>query len=236
MTIIYIVSIIVLVIADLFAPIFIVKSPKTKFTKQSLQNGEEIQAVAKTHWIVMLNIIIVMAIISALCVMMLVFGTEEISEGGVIVIICVFAILFWLLASLRKQILCWCREFVVTNKRILLKVGIFARETKEFRFEKIESCDINQSVFGRLLSYGSIVIRGVGGSGNIEFYINNPFEFRQYIIDRISVWKDSSAVERQSMQQYDSISELQAYKKLFDDNVITKEEFEKKKQEILKRT
>ena len=33
--------------------------------------------------------------------------------------------------------------------------------------------------------------------------------------------------------QYDAITELQAYKKLLDEGVITKEEFDKKKQVIL---
>lgn len=234
MTIIVVISIVFLVLSDILAPLFIVRSNKTKFTKQSLQNEEEIQTVAKTHWIVMLNIIIVQLLITALCIIILTFGTTGLEGSGWIPYICVFAVITWLLARLKNQILYWCREFVVTNKRVMTKAGIFSRETREFRFEKIESCDVNQSVFGRLLGFGSIVVRGVGGSGSIENYINDPFGFRQYIIDRISN-KDLSIEKEPQSQKYDSIAELQAYKKLLDDGVITNEDFEKKKQDILDR-
>ena len=234
--IIIVFSIIVLVLADVLAPIFIIRCRKSKFTKQSLQFEEVILMAAKTHWIVMLNIIIIQLLITAICILFLFFGNKGLIEDGWIVVLCVAAVaVFWLLGELRMQILCWCREFVVTNKRIIIKAGILARETREFRFEKIESCDVKQGVMGRILRYGSIVVRGVGGSGVIEYYVKDPFEFRQYIIDKITSEKEALGVNmsQSAAPQYDAITELQAYKKLLDEGVITKEEFDKKKQVIL---
>ena len=113
------------------------------------------------------------------------YGTVGFDGGGWVAFVCIVAVLLWLMIS-RNQVVCWCREFVVTNKRILIKAGILSRETRESRFEKVESCDVSQGVWGRLLGYASIVVRGVGGSGIIEHYVKDPLSFRQFIIDKIS--------------------------------------------------
>ena len=83
-----------------------------------------------------------------------------------------------------------------------------SRETKEYRYEKVESCDVKQNVLGRILQYGSIIILGVGGSGNKEHYVKNPFEFRHYIIDRIGIEneaKDSIKNSPSGVNQIDAI-------------------------------
>jgi uncharacterized membrane protein YdbT with pleckstrin-like domain len=235
--VVYIIAIVVLVLTDILAPIFIIRSRKNRFTKQSLQFEEEILTAAKTHWVVMLNIIIIQLLITFLCIIVLRFADDGLFDNSLVAVICVVAVVFWLLTELRKQILCWCREFVVTTKRIIIKAGILARETREFRFEKVESCDVKQGVMGRVLGYGSIVVRGVGGSGVIEYYVVDPFAFRQYIIDKITVEKEALGENKSqpAIPQYDAITELQAYKKLLDEGVITKEDFDKKKREILER-
>lgn len=237
MTIVCIISVVMLLLTDVLFPVIILRSNNVRFTKQSLQNDEDMQKVAKTHWIVMVYTVIIQIIITALCVMLLTFRAVEISGNGWIPIACVLAVLFWLLGKLWNHILHWCREYVVTNKRVLIKYGILSRVTREFRIEKVESCDVRQGVIGRVLGYGTIIIRGVGGSGDTESYVKYPFKFRQFIIDIIAnEKKDSNGIISQPLTtQYDTISELQAYKKLFDDGVITKDEFDKKKQDILER-
>ena len=61
-------------------------------------------------------------------------------------------------------ILRWTDEFVITNKRIICKTGIFSRRTLEMNLNKIESVNIDQSIFGRMLGYGTITIIGTGGT------------------------------------------------------------------------
>jgi uncharacterized membrane protein YdbT with pleckstrin-like domain len=69
-------------------------------------------------------------------------------------------------------------EFAITNKRVIIKSGIISRKTLEMNVSKIESVDVVQGIFGRLLGYGNIVIKGTGGTMERFDCIANPIQFR----------------------------------------------------------
>lgn len=73
----------------------------------------------------------------------------------------------------------WSDEFVVTNKRIICKTGIFSRKTLEMNLNKIETVNVDQSIFGRLLGYGTITIIGTGGTRESFPDISDAVEFRK---------------------------------------------------------
>ena len=73
----------------------------------------------------------------------------------------------------------WSDEFVITNKRVVIKTGLFSRKTFEMNLSKIESVNVDQSVWGRLLGYGSITIIGTGGTRESFDTIQKPLEFRK---------------------------------------------------------
>lgn len=73
----------------------------------------------------------------------------------------------------------WSDEFVITNKRVIIKTGIFARNTFEMNLNKIESVNVDQSIFGRMLGYGTITIIGTGGTKESFTDIGNAVEFRK---------------------------------------------------------
>jgi uncharacterized membrane protein YdbT with pleckstrin-like domain len=73
----------------------------------------------------------------------------------------------------------WASEFVITNRRIIIKQGFIARKTFEMNVSKIESVNVDQSLFGRMLGYGSITIIGTGGTRESFHNIRKPLEFRK---------------------------------------------------------
>jgi uncharacterized membrane protein YdbT with pleckstrin-like domain len=73
----------------------------------------------------------------------------------------------------------WSDEFGITNKRVIAKTGLISRETLELNLSKIESVSVDQSVMGRLLGYGSVVINGTGGTKEIFHNIAKPVTFRR---------------------------------------------------------
>jgi uncharacterized membrane protein YdbT with pleckstrin-like domain len=81
-------------------------------------------------------------------------------------------------------------ELAVTNKRVIFKTGIVHRKTAEMFLSKIESVGADQTVIGRLLGYGSIVLRGTGGSTEPFQNIDRPLEFRRQIQEQISRLQD----------------------------------------------
>ena len=60
----------------------------------------------------------------------------------------------------------WTTERALTNTRYIQKIGWIARNTEEIGISKIEEVDLQQSILGRILGYGSISISGTG-SGHI---------------------------------------------------------------------
>ena len=70
-------------------------------------------------------------------------------------------------------------EFVITNKRVIIKVGLIARRTLEMNISKIESINVNQGIFGRLFGYGTIVVIGTGGTREGFNGIADPLAFRK---------------------------------------------------------
>ena len=70
-------------------------------------------------------------------------------------------------------------EFAVTNRRVIVKTGLISRKTLEMNLSKIESVNVDQSIFGRLLGYGTITIIGTGGTRESFPNISKPLQFRK---------------------------------------------------------
>ena len=72
----------------------------------------------------------------------------------------------------------------MTNRRIVYKCGLIKRHTVEMNMDKVESVDVDQSVFGRMLNYGDITIRGTGEGIEPLHGIGAPLEFRNHVTAR----------------------------------------------------
>lgn len=74
-------------------------------------------------------------------------------------------------------------EFVITNRRIIIKRGWLTLYTLEISLQNIETVNVYQSIFGRLWNYGSIIVVGTGGTKEKFHYIKRPIEFRKAFLE-----------------------------------------------------
>jgi uncharacterized membrane protein YdbT with pleckstrin-like domain len=88
-------------------------------------------------------------------------------------------LLFWLVAYIRYI----STELAITNKKIIAKFGFIKRDTIELLLPKVESIQVNQSIFGRMLNYGSIVVSGAGNPQAPVPGISNPIHFRKRFME-----------------------------------------------------
>ena len=72
-------------------------------------------------------------------------------------------------------------EFAITNKRVLIKVGLVRRHSLELLLQKVEGIGVDQSVLGRILGFGTITVSGVGGTKESFRTISDPLEFRRQV-------------------------------------------------------
>jgi len=76
-------------------------------------------------------------------------------------------------------------EFVVTNRRIIIKKGLISYYTLEMNLGRIETVNVQQSVLGRIFGYGRITIIGTGGTRESFRNISRPLQFRRSFMEAI---------------------------------------------------
>jgi len=85
-----------------------------------------------------------------------------------------------LVIILRPIIKYFMSQFVITNKRIVIKHGLLARRSYEMLLNKIESINVDQSLTDRLLwGAGTLVITGTGGSKEIFDEVGRAIKFQR---------------------------------------------------------
>jgi uncharacterized membrane protein YdbT with pleckstrin-like domain len=73
----------------------------------------------------------------------------------------------------------WSSEFAITSTRIVIKTGLVRRRTVELNIHQVESVNVDQSILGRMLNYGTVTIVGSGGTREVFSHIEHPLEFRR---------------------------------------------------------
>jgi len=91
-------------------------------------------------------------------------------------------LILWLLGLLGAWLRRITTEIVVTDRRIIFKEGLVRRRTLEMNMNKVETVDVIQSIWGRLLNYGTVIIRGVGSSYEPLNGIAEPLALRTAIV------------------------------------------------------
>lgn len=96
---------------------------------------------------------------------------------GIFTLVFFIGIIFFVVAILNVM----TTELALTNKKIIAKFGFIRRSTIELNLDKIESISVDQGFLGRIFNFGSVIVRGVGGSHAPIPYIARPLEFRQQV-------------------------------------------------------
>jgi len=86
-------------------------------------------------------------------------------------------VLVLLAAIIRRQ----SSDFAVTNKRVMMKLGVFSTRSVEILLTKIEAIAVHQSLVGRMFDYGDIVVTGTGGTEESFSSIQAPLELRRAV-------------------------------------------------------
>jgi Bacterial PH domain len=76
-------------------------------------------------------------------------------------------------------------EMAVTNRRVLIKTGMASRRTLDMVLTKVESIGVEETFLGRMLGYGSVVVRGTGGTPESFVMIAHPQQFRQSVQQQV---------------------------------------------------
>jgi uncharacterized membrane protein YdbT with pleckstrin-like domain len=151
-----------------------------RYVTRVLQPGETLVYATKLHWIIYCWAILLLII----CIILAGAAWYMADNSNVSRALGIAAVIFALLAlssAFRAFILWVTTELAVTDRRVIYKTGLIARHTIEMNRRQVESVDVDQSIFGRMIGYGTLIIRGTGGSLEPMRRIDNPLTFRTYI-------------------------------------------------------
>jgi hypothetical protein len=164
---------------------------KLSYVEKNLVPGETLLYQTRHHWMVLLGP-------ALLCLLLGVSGLGLLAESiasmarkrasgsaginagglGIIGLILLVAAAGTLAYGIAKRN---ATEMAVTNKRVLIKTGLASRRTLDIMLSRVESIGVEETVIGRLLSYGTVVVRGTGGTPEAFVMIDHPQEFRRAV-------------------------------------------------------
>lgn len=152
------------------------------YIERVLQPGEEIKYVSQLHWIVYLPGIslVTIGLIGFLFSLLSFPGESTLIAVVLTGTMCILGLASILQAWFKR----WTTEIVVTNRRVIYKRGFIRRYTTEMNMDKVESVHVDQSFWGRILDYGTVIVRGTGTGIEPLHKIDSPLEFRNFVTAR----------------------------------------------------
>ncbi len=156
------------------------------YAEQNLISGETITYRGHVHWTALVTSVVPMMVIDILAIALIIVGfSREHQYRSELLAAALLLFMISGVVGLKGILQRRAAEFVITNKRIIAKVGVIQKQTSEMFLSKIESVGVDQNLRGRMLGYGSVTLRGTGGSIESFQRIADPFEFRRQIQEQI---------------------------------------------------
>ncbi len=159
------------------------------YIEKSLVGGETVLYKARLHWIVLLWHAVIGGCIGLVGIGLLAGAviSAQHSRGfsgpmGVVGILLFLAALVLLCFGIVKRN---ATEIAVTNRRVLIKTGVVDRRTLELLLVRVESIGVNETPLGRMLGFGTVILRGTGGTPEQFDRIANPLEFRKHVQSQV---------------------------------------------------
>jgi uncharacterized membrane protein YdbT with pleckstrin-like domain len=148
-----------------------------RYVDRVLQEGETVRHVATISWVGYLPGLLLWVIAGILLAIL------PSSPSARLFVLMVALIVFAIGTVLLVR--AWWRRFTteiaVTDRRIIYKRGFVRRYTVEMHMDKVESVDVDQSIWGRLCNFGDVIIHGTGVGLEPLRKIDRPLDLRNHI-------------------------------------------------------
>jgi uncharacterized membrane protein YdbT with pleckstrin-like domain len=149
------------------------------YAERVLQPGETIAYRARLHWIIYLAGLVLIVAAIAFAVAAVVLKMPSLRLG--LMLAALIALFLGLFYMLRAWIVAVNTEIIVTTRRVIYKTGFISRNTVEMNLDKVESVLVQQGILGRMLDFGTVIIRGVGAGLEPVDNIDAPLDLHRHV-------------------------------------------------------
>lgn len=206
------------------------------YVKRTLSEGEKVIMDAKFHWIKYFWPTF-WILISAFWLFIYKFtGSEEDA-------LWLLVPFFFCLYGVFRILVLMSDEVTLTNQRLVAKRGLFSRRTLDLQLSEVESVTADLPfLLSRLFGTGRIIISGTGGSRMSVPYVDKILNFRKIVQKTLNEKRTHAGVvplermEQQNNNKFESsekIDLLLKLKCLLDGGVISMEEFQRERDNIM---
>jgi uncharacterized membrane protein YdbT with pleckstrin-like domain len=125
-------------------------------------------------------------------------------------------------------------DYVLTNHRIIQEIGVLSRRSMDSRLDKINNVEHRQTLWGRLLNYGDVEIDTASETGAALFRnISHPLPFKNAILAAAEQYRTVGRTPLAAPAGPSGAERMRQLKELLDDGLISREEYEAKRRELL---
>ncbi len=227
------------------------------YIDELLGRGENILFVARQHVFVLISHLVTEFIVIALLVAAAVashrafLNNPEPLLGGMpastlIPLICGLLSLFVLISGLLDFLRWNIEQYVVTDRRVIQVHGLIGKRTIDSSLSKINDVALRQNLLGRLFNFGTIeILTASEEADNIIDRVETPLEFKRAMLDAKFRYEHGYSMEEPAIaanhkghmgfNQIDLQNTLEELAMLRDRGILSIDEFEAKKRELLNR-
>jgi uncharacterized membrane protein YdbT with pleckstrin-like domain len=213
------------------------------YLESLMSTAETVQVVRRTHWISLVRAAVLYGLSIAVLVLAsgIGFGYANQKVGDAVGVLLLILVLLPLYLLVRDVAQWYSRIYVVTTRRVMQMSGVLNKRVSDSNLDKVNDVVLTQSVVGRILGYGDIeIITGSDVGVDVFQRIEAPVEFKRVMLDNK---EDFDTLARMTAQQLreppgddeDVPTALDRLASLRDRGVISEDEFEAKKAELLAR-
>lgn len=160
------------------------------YASKHLIPGETLIYETKLHWVILIWHAILSVVLLVVPAVVLFYYYRDRKDVNYIVaglFLAAFIIVFvgWVQRN--------ATEMAVTNKRVLIKQGLASHRTLEILLQKVESIAVEESLMGRIMGFGTVIIRGTGGTPEPFKKMAHPLVFRRHVEEQIAALGSTQA-------------------------------------------
>ena len=210
------------------------------YLQSLLGDREKIILGTRHHWFVlassiMVEVVSILIIFAATLIASIFLSTSGQTSQPIVPIISIigFFLLLIPIATGTRDFLNWSNhQFIITNLRVMQISGIFNKSVIDSSLDKVNDIKMDQSALGRVFGYGDIEILTASELGvNLFKKIDNPVGFKSALINA-KAYLEQGAPEL-SENKPDIPLMISKLADLRTQGVLTEDEFQQKKSELL---
>lgn len=154
-----------------------------------LTNDEHVVYDMRPHWRVLFYPAVALVVIVFLTVLLIGLVPSDVTWVRYIVLaIALIALIRWVITPLIR----WATsQYVVTNRRVIVRTGIIARQGRDMPLQRINDVHFRVGVIDRMLGCGNLIVESAGETGQMLIAAVPDVELIQREIFRLHEEDDS---------------------------------------------